>query len=277
MSPLATRPFELVRPAAGRAPVVVEVPHAGLLVDAEAASTLVAPARSLARDADLFVDELVSHLPAVGVTLLVARASRYLIDLNRGPADVDAAMVVGGRGTGGGHGLVWTRTSDGAPALDAPLPRSELDRRVAQYHAPYHAALAETLDELRREHGHVVLLCAHSMPSDGVGVDGRVRARADVVPGSRGRTSADTRLLDAVDAVCGELNLSVRHDDPYRGGYSTTHYGRPKAGVHAVQIEVARRLYMNEDRLSRVERGVARVRGFYSRLVERVGAPSALA
>lgn len=277
LSPFVMRPFEILRPSAGRTAIVVEVPHAGLELDAEAAATLTAPVRALARDADLFVDELVEHLPAVGVTLLVARTSRYLVDLNRAGDDVDSASVVGGRGAGSPHGLVWNRTTDGAPCLDAPLSRRELDRRVARYHAPYHAALAGLLDETRREHGHAVLVCAHSMPSEGVGLDGRPRARADVVPGSRGGTSADSSVLGAVDAACGAMGLSVRHDDPYRGGYSTAHYGRPDAGVHAIQIEVARRLYMNEDRLTRVERGVARVRDFYSRLVERVCALSSLA
>lgn len=272
-----TRPFDVVRPSAGRAPIVVEVPHAGLELDAEAAASLTVPVRALARDADLYVDELVAHLVAAGVTLLVARTSRYLVDLNRGEGDVDAASVVGGAGAGSPHGLVWSRATDGASCLVSPLSRRELDRRVARYHAPYHAALASLLDEARGQHGYAVLLCAHSMPSDGIGLDGRVRPRADVVPGSRGGASAAASVLRAVDEVCAAMSLSVRHDDPYRGGYSTGHYGRPDAGVHAVQIEVARRLYMNEDRLTRVERGVARVRDLYSRLVERVCALSSLA
>lgn len=268
---LTMPPFDVIRPTSGRSPVVVEVPHAGLMLDAETAANLVAPCRALAKDADLYVDELVDHLTAAGVTLLVARTSRYLVDLNRSADDVDGASVVGGRGAGSPHGLVWNRTTDGASCLDRPLPRRELDRRLEHYHRPYHAALAGLLDAMRHEHGHAVLICAHSMPSDGVGIDGRARQRADVVPGSRGGTSSHASVLTEIDAVCAAMGLSVRHDDPYRGGYSTAHYGRPNDGVHAVQIELARRLYMSEDRLSRVERGVERMRDFYSRVVERVG------
>ncbi len=270
LSPLVTRPFDVVRPSAGRAPVIVEVPHAGLELDAEAAASLTAPVRALARDADLYVDELVAHLVDAGVTLLIARTSRYVVDLNRGADDVDAASVVGGKGATTPHGLVWSRATDGAPCLVAPLSRRELERRITRYHAPYHATLGSLLDEARRQHGYAVLLCAHSMPSDGVGLDGRARPRADIVPGSRGGTSTAASVLRAVEQVCAAMSLSVRHDDPYRGGYSTGHYGRPAEGLHAMQIEVARRLYMNEDRLTRVERGAARVRDFYSRLVERV-------
>ena len=100
---------------------------------------------------------------------------------------------------------------------------------------------------LRARHGFAIGLAAHSMPSmgRGLGAPKPVR-RPDVVPGSRGGTSADRRVLELVEAHFTDAGLSVRHDDPYRGGHTTAHYGRPHEGWHVVQIELNRDLYVDE-------------------------------
>lgn len=264
----------LVREPSGAAtPLVVEVPHAGLTLDAPALATLVAPAFSVARDADLYVDELFQDAPHEGATLLTAQASRYLVDLNRSEGDVDAMAVEGASGRTTPHGLVWRATTDGRPALAAPLTHRELERRLSTYYRPYHAELARLLESRVARFGFALLLCAHSMPSRGR--DGHAdtgRARADVVPGSRGRTSADAAVIDTVDRVAREAGFSIAHDQPYRGGFSTAHYGRPERGVHAVQVELSRRLYMNELTLERRAREFPQLREFCRDLVRQLGA-----
>ncbi|RYE89221.1 MAG: N-formylglutamate amidohydrolase, partial [Myxococcales bacterium] len=253
-------------------PVVVEVPHAGLLLDAQALSTLLVSARSLARDADLFVDELVTDVGDAGATALIAHTSRYFVDLNRRDDEVDRHAVEGANGESAPHGLLWHRSTDGDRALSAPLPRAELERRLDLVYRPYHATLRRLLEERRQRFGHAILVCAHSMPSLGISyVSGREVARADVVPGTRGRTSAAAAIIDLVDRHARAHNLSVRHDDPYRGGFSTQHYGAPATGIHAVQIEVARRLYMDEPSLRRRPEGIAALRRFYRELVQLLG------
>lgn len=246
--------FDLVEPSAGEAPVVVEVPHAGLFLPAEVLATLVAPARSIARDADLFVDELYEDAPAEGATLLVARTSRYVVDLNRAEDDVDAGVVVGDPRPARPHarGLVWRTTTDDEMALIRPLTREEYRFRLDAVHRPYHEALRAVLDRKIARFGYVILLCAHSMPS--VGRAGHADAgvpRADVVPGSRGRTSAHKRVIDTVEAVAIAHGRTVEHDRPYRGGWSTSHYGRPAQKCHAIQVELARRSYLDEQTLQR--------------------------
>jgi N-formylglutamate amidohydrolase len=101
--------------------------------------------------------------------------------------------------------------------------------------------------EIRKQHGRVLILAAHSMPSLGRRTlgGGRVR-RADVVPGSRGRSTADGRIIDLVESHFRDAGLSVKHDDPYRGGWTTSSYGAPKRGQHAIQIELNRALYVDE-------------------------------
>jgi N-formylglutamate deformylase len=241
--------FTVREPERGETPLVVEVPHAGTAIPRAYLATLRAPMYAVGRDADLFVDQLYEDATLEGATLMVAHVSRYVVDLNRGEGDVDAETIEGvpndARAT---RGLVWRLTGDGDPVHTRRLTQEELNARLEDVYRPYHAALQAALDRKVTRFGHAVLLAAHSMPSAGRGGTGpsSTSGRADVVPGSRGRTSAHPRYIDLVDDHARAAGLSVRHDDPYRGGFSTAHYGRPQAGVHAVQVELARRLYMDE-------------------------------
>lgn len=264
-------PFEVIEPTGASTPVIVEIPHAGLGMDAISLATLAAPGRSLGRDADLWVDELYRDGPKHGATMLVSRTSRYLVDLNRSEKDVDSESIEGAppnaRAT---RGIVWRLTSEGFRVLDAPLSRRELDRRLDTYYRPYHRALAQLIEKKRAEFGFAFVLAAHSMPSLGRGshADSPTQ-RADVVPGTRGRTSASRPFIEAVDAHARSAGMSVAHDDPYQGGFTTTHYGRPGEAVHVVQVELARRLYMDELSLQKTA-GFDRMQAFCGSLVERM-------
>ena len=273
-------PFEVIEPRSGESAVVVEVPHAGLWIDPESLAFTRAPARSIARDADLYVDELCRDAPVEGATLLVSRISRFVVDLNRGEGDFDGTAVEGGGRAPAPRGLVWHLTTDGDPILSAPLPRRELERRLDGVYRPYHRTLEALLQRKVARFGHVVLLCAHSMPSQarpflGAPAGPRQPApppafRADLVPGSRGRTSAAGAVIDRVDAHGKAFGFTVRHDDPYRGGFSTAHYGQPAQGVHAIQIEIARRLYMDESTHRIDAQGFRAVREFARTLAARL-------
>ena len=258
---------------------MVEVPHAGVYVDPESLAYTVAPARCIARDADLYVDALFQDAPAEGATLITAGISRYVIDLNRGPGDFDGDAVEGGTGRGAPRGLVWRITTDGAPVLLRRLPQAELQRRMDFAYRPYHAALSAMLSRKVARFGFVILLCAHSMPEPPrkTGPMGIRMARpdepsmiADIVPGTRGRTSAAGSVIDLVDGHARACGYSVKHDDPYKGGFSTTHYGAPIRGVHAVQVEIARRLYMDPETLKSDPQRFESVRCFARTLVGRL-------
>jgi len=250
-------PFDRIDPTGPETPVIVEVPHAGLDMPATFLEPLVAPARAIARDADLYVDRLYADAPVEGATMLVARASRYAIDVNRAEGDVDAEVVEGGRGdVRVHHGLVWRTTSDGEAALSRRLTRDELEERLDLVWRPYHRELGSLVESKLARFGIALILAAHSMPSveRGPAPGGRdardpVRHRADVVPGTRGRRSAGPRFIDATEACAVARGWSVRHDDPYAGGFTTQHYGRPADRVHVLQLELARRLYLNETTL----------------------------
>jgi N-formylglutamate amidohydrolase len=229
--------------------VLVEIPHSGLQVPPEVESEIDASPSAMLRDSDIYVDQLYQRAPEKGATLLVSRVSRYVVDLNRGPDDVDSVAVP--KHPNARHlparGVVWRARTDGTPLLRAPLTVEQFARRIELFYEPYHRTLRDVAAQIQEQHGQVVIVAAHSMPSAGRRtVGGRPARRADIVPGTRGRSTADGRIIDLIDSHFREAGLSVKHDDPYRGGWTTSTYGAPKRGQHAVQIELNRALYVDE-------------------------------
>ncbi|MBC7172313.1 MAG: N-formylglutamate amidohydrolase, partial [Polyangiaceae bacterium] len=245
--------FELRRPTTTERPLLVEVPHAGLAIPEIVSGDVKAPADGVLRDADIYMDDISAGAPSAGGSLLTAKVSRYVVDLNRAADDVDAATVPDHPRPRASQprGVVWRIGTDGKSVLRKPLTYVELKERLALFHEPYHAALQAELIRMREMFGYAILIAAHSMPSVGRVAHGDPGAiRADVVPGTRGRTSADGRVIDLVDAHFRAAGLRVRHDDPYRGGFTTGFYGRPSEHWHAVQIELNRALYVDEENKS---------------------------
>jgi N-formylglutamate amidohydrolase len=241
--------FELTAPAREPRPLLVEVPHAGVTIPEALRGEIIATEQAMLRDADIYVDRLYTGAPERGATLLVAKLSRYVVDLNRAQHDVDAATVSDHPTPAPAQprGVVWRTTTDGKPILSQPLDYARLLSRLERYYVPYHQALQQTLTDLRERFGFALLLAGHSMPSSGRAMHtDRGARRADIVPGTRGRTSASRSVIDLVDAHFREAGLSVRHDDPYQGGFTTTYYGRPREHWHAIQIELNRALYVDE-------------------------------
>jgi N-formylglutamate amidohydrolase len=236
-------------PEHGRTAVLVEVPHAGLTIPDALRDDILASRETLQRDADLHVDELYRLAPSVGAALLTARLSRYVVDLNRAPDDVDLEPNQGGVSalrSAQPRGVVWRVTTEGRPVLRRPLDASVVRQRLRQYHEPYHVRLGQELLAIRQRFGFAILVAGHSMPSSVRRNPREVERRADVVPGTLGRTSAGSEVIELVDQHFREAGLTVRHDEPYRGGFTTAHYGRPADGLHAIQIELNRALYMDE-------------------------------
>jgi N-formylglutamate amidohydrolase len=259
------------RPEGNETPLVVEVPHAGLEVDPIALANLVSPARCIGYDADLLVDELYAGAPALGATLLVAHTSRYVVDLNRAETDIDSTVVDGVPPLDAPHGLIWKRSTEGHVTLRHALPASEFERRLATIYRPYHQTLSRLLEAKQKRFGFALLLCAHSMPSRGrTGHSDTGSDRADVVPGSRGHTTACADVIELPANLARQRGWSAQHDIPYRGGFTTGFHGRPGQGVHAVQVELNRRLYLDEDTLTRRPGGFEATREYCAELVQRL-------
>jgi len=265
---------ELTHPRTTPSPVLVEVPHSGLRVPPEVESEIDATPSAMLRDSDIYVDQLYQRAPENGATLLVSRVSRYVVDLNRGPDDVDSAAVP--RHPKARHiparGVIWRARTDGTPLLRTPLTVEQFARRIELFYEPYHRTLRDVAAQIRERYGQVVIVAAHSMPSTGrrtVG-GGEVR-RADIVPGTRGRSTADGRIIDLIDSHFREAGLSVKHDEPYRGGWTTLTYGAPKRGQHAVQIELNRALYVDEQTSEIKKNDFAQLQTVLDQLVGKLG------
>ncbi|MCC7463019.1 MAG: N-formylglutamate deformylase [Gammaproteobacteria bacterium] len=226
----------------GDSPVVISLPHVGTQLPEELLPQLSAPARALP-DTDWHVDQLYDFAFADGYTVLRALYSRYLIDLNRPPDD---APLYPGSNT---SGLCPTLDFAGAPiwtAGAAPVPPQEVARRLRCYWEPYHAELAARLAAAQARHGYAVLIDGHSirsrvprlfagrLPDINVGTADGAACSAAL------RTRAQQQLL-------AQARFSHVLDGRFKGGYITRHYGRPDAGVHALQIELAQCAYMNEE------------------------------
>jgi N-formylglutamate deformylase len=253
--------FTVRAPAAPGTPVVVSVPHAGLgVLGFEGA---LSPELDVRCDADLLVDRLYRvGEPEAPEVHVVARLSRFVCDMNRDPDDVSPGAVPEHPRPGNqdGRGFVWAVTTTGAPALARPLGIEEWRARTA-VHAGYHDAIARALARARDRFGFAILVDGHSMPSRGrQGHKDPGRERADVVPGDRKGTSCAPALSALVGAHFESRGYRVAFNDPYKGGFITAHHGRPADGVHAVQIELRRDLYMDEATYAVSDAGFARLR-----------------
>lgn len=276
---MTARPVVIVAPTGAARPILVEVPHAGIAVPDEVRGELLLDADGVRRDADLWVDRLYARAPALGATLVYTEVSRFVVDLNRSPDDVDALSVEGHpRGKpldagGAPRGLIWRVATDGTQALARPLTLERWRDRVARFHAPYHQALDAEVARLRERFGRLLVLSGHSMPSVGKATHADPgRRRADVVPGDRrGAACAPEITRCAVDHFTA-AGLSVAPNDPYQGGDTTRRLGRPPERLHALQVELNRDLYMDEQRFVERDPGFARLTDLCAALVDRLAA-----
>jgi N-formylglutamate deformylase len=260
--------FYTLLPDPAPGPIVVSVPHASVEVGEMAA--VLSPELDVRCDADLYVDRLYRiGEPAGPAACVAARLSRFICDLNRDPDDVSATAVPAHpapRNTDG-RGFVWAVTTSGMAALRRPLTLEEWRARAA-IHADYHRAIAQALERARARFGFAILVDGHSMPSMGrQGHKDVGRRRADVVPGDRDGTSCSPVLARHVGAHFQARGYSVAFNDPYKGGFITAHHGQPPGGIHAIQIELSRDLYMDEQSFAIKDAGFTRLQGTLAELL----------
>lgn len=247
------RPFSLYQPALQIVPVVVDVPHAGRCYPSAFVERARLPLRSLRRSEDAYVDRLFGHSVALGAPLLVAQFPRAFLDVNREPYELDPRMFEGrlppfantrSMRVAGGLGTIPRIVGDAHEIYFGRIPVEEGLARIDGLYRPYHAALRGLVQRTQGSFGTCILVDAHSMPSTGLDREGV--AKADVILGDRFGTSAAGYIIDIAEAAFTRLGLRVTRNRPYAGGFITEHYGAPGSGVHALQIEINRALYMDE-------------------------------
>lgn len=257
-------PFERIGPAQATSPLVLAVPHAGRRYPSELSAASAVPMALLEQLEDRHADRLIGRAVADGAVAIVARVARAWIDLNRGEDDLDASLHGGAEGR-----TISARARSGLGLVPRRIGRRELWRtppdaravaaRIARIHRPYHAAIAEALTAARRVHGHAVLLDCHSMPT----VAGASPAR--IVIGDRHGATADGEVVAAIAAAGRAAGYRVALNAPYAGAHAIERHGRPLAGIHAVQIEIDRALYLAPD-MRTVTSGLARIEALIAAL-----------
>jgi N-formylglutamate amidohydrolase len=235
--------FEIVEPTAWRAPIIFNSPHSGSVYPGDflAASRIDLP--TLRRSEDSFMDELIGHLSARGFPTIRVNFPRMFSGRLPSFANTRSMRVAGGLGT------IPRVVGDGQEIYRDRIAVDDALARIETLYKPYHRALRRLINKVHQMFGTVVVVDCHSMPSVGVSRD--EPRRPDMVIGDRYGTSCAPLLPDRVEETLSGLGYSVWRNKPYAGGFITEHYGNPASGLHAVQLELNRAVYMDERRRER--------------------------
>ncbi len=232
-------------------PFLINMPHSGKEYSEAFLARAAISLLELRSQEDFAVDALFQNAHTYGITLMAATFPRSFIDLNRQAYELDPEMfceplppfvqsatpcVLNGIGT------IARRAANGKEIYAQKLKWKEALERIENYYIPYHQTLQKLLDDIKRQFGQVILLDCHSMPSKD--------STADIVLGDRFGSSCHPPLRDFLCQLWTSLGYKVAENDPYAGGFITQHYGKPSENQFAVQIEINRRLYMDEDKLA---------------------------
>ncbi len=251
--------FEIRGTHAGMGPFVFNSPHSGRLYPRSFVEQARLDFSTLRRSEDSFVDELFEDVVLTGAPFMRALFPRAFLDLNREPYELDPRMFEGrlppyantrSLRVASGLGTIARVVGEAKEIYAHRLPLDEGLRRIETYYKPYHQALRDLLMQVRRQWGLVVLVDCHSMPSTSIREPG---AAVDMVIGDRFGTSCSALVSDALERELCAAGYRVLRNRPYAGGFITEHYGNPTGGVHAVQIEINRALYMDEGAYQRTE------------------------
>ena len=253
--------YEILAPETQSKPLAFASPHSGADYPADFVAGSRLDPLALRMSEDSFVDEIFAAAPQLGAPLLRALFPRAYIDANREAFELDPAMFVDplpdyantrSPRVAAGLGTIARTVANGANIYRQKLTFAEALFRLRNYYWPYHQALRDLIEETRARFGYCVLIDCHSMPSIGGPMDRDPgNRRVDFVLGDRYGRSCAPAILEAAEQVLSDFGYVVTRNKPYSGGYVTDHYGRPEAGVHALQIEINRGLYMNERRIER--------------------------
>ncbi|HEY3639352.1 MAG TPA: N-formylglutamate amidohydrolase [Rhizomicrobium sp.] len=249
---LCAEPVRVIRPVRQTLPFVFASPHSGRLYPASFVERSRLNPVALRRSEDAFVDELFAPVVEHGAPLLLARFPRAYLDANRAPAELDAAMFEGALPFAvdrtsprvhAGLGIIPRVVREGVEIYREKLKTRDAEERIQRFYRPYHAQLERLVADTVSRFGVAVVVDCHSMPS--------AAAAPDIVLGDRLGLAAAPQVTYAAECAFAAQGFSVARNAPYAGGHTTQLYGRPNASVHAIQIEINRALYLDEERVER--------------------------
>jgi len=249
--------YTLFEPAQRDSAVVFASPHSGAQYPEAFLKRAVLDEQQIRSSEDAFVDQLFTDVPCYGAPLLAATAPRAFLDLNRGPDELDPALISGVRRVAhnpriaSGLGVIPRVVANGRAIYHGKLSIMEAHTRLSTYWRPYHDRLQTLLDQSFNTFGQSILIDCHSMPREALEnvrlADG---VRPEIVLGDRFGASASSHIVAAVEEAFTACGFRVARNMPFAGAYIAQHYGRPARRQHAVQVEIDRTLYMDEETLT---------------------------
>jgi N-formylglutamate amidohydrolase len=270
-------PFEILEPQTCRGPALFNSPHSGSTYPHEFITMSRLDIGTLRRSEDSFVDELMAGVVAHGYPLMRAHFPRCYVDVNREPYELDPRMFEGrlpsfantrSMRVAGGLGTVARVVGDAQEIYDRRFPVDDALARIEALYKPYHRALRRLFTKLHRDFGAAMLIDCHSMPSTAGHKD--ERPRPEFVLGDRYGTSCVGVVAETVEQTLRSLGYTVSRNKPYAGGFITEHYGNPAVGLHSIQLEINRGLYMDEKHYARTP-GFDRLAADLVTLAQRLG------
>ncbi|TQV81653.1 N-formylglutamate amidohydrolase [Denitrobaculum tricleocarpae] len=275
------RRHRILAPKTQTLPLVFSSPHSGCDYPTDFIAKSRLDPTTLRRSEDSFVDELFSAAPECGAPLVAADFPRAYVDVNREPYELDPAMFdealpafvnTHSPRIAAGLGTIARVVASGVDIYRGKLTFAEVEQRIQQCYYPYHAALRYLIEQTLARFGYCIMIDCHSMPSLSTLTGGPGNAnRIDFVLGDHHGESCDPAITGAAAALLRSCGYQVGLNKPYAGGFITTHYGRPADGVHVLQIEISRDIYMDEASLQRGP-GLKRLAAEIRILIQRLGA-----
>jgi len=241
-------------------PLVFASPHSGRTYPSQFVAASNLDRITLRRSEDAFIDEVFAAAPEFGAPLLRAHFPRAYVDVNREPYELDAEMfsdqlpdhvTTKSPRIAAGLGTIARVVTNGDEIYHKPLRFAEVRRRIEACHLPYHLELRNLIDATRERFSGCLLIDCHSMPSVGGPKSPKPGTQVDAVLGDAYGSACVHTITELAERTLIELGFSVIQNKPYAGGYTTRHYGRPEEGIHVLQIEINRALYMDENRVQR--------------------------
>jgi N-formylglutamate deformylase len=235
-------PYNIIPPLKGKVPILVSIPHCGVVFPKELKAHFHPTLQEKPDDTDWFVHQLYSFASEMGITIIHAHYSRWVIDLNRNPDSVplyqDGRLITG---------LCPTSNFLGESIYvnEGFLPNSkEIQRRMGRYFLPYHAAIQFILKEMKKEFGKVLLWDAHSIRRKVTTI--QPESFPDMILGNNDGQTAHQNLIEITLNALKNSSFEIAHNHPFKGGYITRFFGQPKNDIHALQLEMSKDLYMDE-------------------------------
>ncbi len=245
-------PVLVRRPVERRAPILVTSPHSGRIYPPDLLAQSQLPLATLRRSEDAYVDVLIDATPDIGLSSIIAAFPRVFVDPNRSADELDSGLFAEmppdrAKSTPhveAGLGVIPRISANGRSLYDRKLPLAEGRQRIADYYRPYHGAIDTELKSISDIFGVAILFDVHSMPATAAG-------SADIVLGDRHGRACSMEIMEETEQAFRDQGLTVRRNRPYAGGHTTGFYGQPAHGRHALQIEINRELYLDEETVTR--------------------------